>query len=487
MRIKTNEILISIFIFSPISVSLPGAGETDARTINFAHINRHLSNEQQQQLLSDPSDSDDDIEIEQNKKQNRSFRRLVSNEPLVVDEDTYNDIRLVADTLVDEALSTATVTVEATLSRSDTEQTHDIINSSDDDDDDDDVDAETSHTEFANDYVVNSAIVDIDGGSCQTNDNNSTNNNESNDNNTTNNTDSVVDGDKSRPPKSTTNKNLSAIDEAARQCADAAEPDVVVVHNDQICTDKNHVCRTDIDRILSGIEENAAACLPTADAEVLELQTAIDELNASITRAELETALDDLNSSIKRVENEVVTHSGQKDDSELINEGEDTVDRSINVNCVVKNAGNDVPSTVNNDNNNTTNNTNNDSESGGQVNETDKSYEDQEIERLLNDDREELKRLTSSQIEKLFKLPESQDIYKQVESCYRAASVSPPPVPLETYRWEDVRRSKSKVNTYFSSFVSFFFLCNADWLLVFCATMMYILLFICRVAIHGHI
>lgn len=72
---------------------------------------------------------------------------------------------------------------------------------------------------------------------------------------------------------------------------------------------------------------------------------------------------------------------------------------------------------------------------------------EEELAQLINADRKAVKSLTETQIQDLYKLPDIQDIYKQVESCYRASSASPPPVPLVTYRWEDVKRAKQKVRT----------------------------------------
>lgn len=91
------------------------------------------------------------------------------------------------------------------------------------------------------------------------------------------------------------------------------------------------------------------------------------------------------------------------------------------------------------------------------------SLEDNEVESLFAEQQQQeagldftdFKSETERKLERLYRLPDIQDIYRQVESCYRASSASPPPVPLVTYRWEDVRRDKEKVSELF-----LFFYCN---------------------------
>lgn len=238
-------------------------------------------------------------------------------------------------------------------------------------------------------------------------------------------------------------KNPAANDDATRHSADAYEQ--VSSNNDHNDDngDKNRVCRTDIDRIIADIEQEADAVANlNSGTEVLnfELQTAIDELNASITRVELETAIDDLNSTINRIECEVTS----------------AVPATTTASCSANESANATNSDVINDDDIKLQNS-----SAATVTECkstvigdeEQSAEDLEIERLINSDKEELKRLTNVQIENLFKSPDSRDIFKQVESCYRASSASPPPVPLDTYRWEDVRRAKIKVRFNFAYFV----------------------------------
>lgn len=70
--------------------------------------------------------------------------------------------------------------------------------------------------------------------------------------------------------------------------------------------------------------------------------------------------------------------------------------------------------------------------------------DDKEVE-FLSDARETKSATEASKSNFIDQLPTTQDIYRQVESCYRAASATPPPVPLVTYRWEDVKRDKIKV------------------------------------------
>lgn len=376
---------------------MPGAEETDPRTINFADINRHLVSQLQKQhqrqqepevvastaqeqsphlpsseaLQSINADADRHHDNGLDECDRASVTILPATKPVdrqnvavVVNEQTLNNEQAIVDALRNEKVATSVAPT----------QSNNIINS--------------------DDYVgPNIVAVGVN---------------------------SAIDGD---------NNNISVVGE--RQ---GDEYSSVLAHNDVRETsavnekgikDENHVCRTDIDPLIVVVEENVTNINSGAEVFNIELQTAIDHLNASIGRVELETAIEGLNATIERVESEV--KNDQKCTVNAINGDGLNAIRNENI---TKYSQSDIVADDNERNRITSN---------------DQSFEDQEIERLIHDDKEELKRLTDSQIQNLFKLPESQDIYKQVESCYRETSASPPPVPLNTYRWEDVRRSKLKV------------------------------------------
>lgn len=382
-------------------MSLPGAGETDTKLIQFAHFNKRKLDEKQLQsttlsilssslpLDSQLADIDSDLNLinreckSDNINNGIKEQTTLDNEQILIKHNTDNNKTIDGReiTTVDE-LNHSTVTDSVVIDENRTEP-H-IINS-------DDIIVEC--TSFTND--ANGDVDDAIAGGEQRIDENIT----------------VVENDETDFIKTTHENVCQTDDKRIGYISDLnSVPEVI---NFELQT----VSQIDQNELIADVSNVLNEILAVATCEAIkqsELATRTIEI-----RSELSDYLN--KKSVEYCENTQLPFDAT-DTNAFVNKCDQSnalVENGVIDENFIVNVPNDI-----------------------------QSLEDKEVNifNSKNVDQYKTNSKTNAPSKFIDQLPTTQDIYRQVESCYRAASASPPPVPLVTYQWEDVKRDKIKVN-----------------------------------------